>query len=119
MQDFRELKVWQKAHALTLRVYRDTQGFPTSELYGLTKQIRRATASIGANIAEGTGRNSGPDFARFLQMALGSASELEYHMILASDLEYLDPGIADEIIEKSQEVKRMLTSLIQRVRAPN
>ncbi len=86
--------------------------------YGLTKQIRRATASIGANIAEGTGRNSGPDFGRFLQMALGSASELEYHMILASDLEYLNPAIAEEIIEKAQEVKRMLTSLIQKVRAP-
>ena len=119
MQDFRELMVWQKAHALTLRVYRDTEGFPTSELYGLTKQIRRASASIGANIAEGTGRTSGPDFARFLQMALGSASELEYHMILASDLEYLNPAIAGEIIERSQEVKRILTSLIQKVRAPN
>ena len=71
MQDFRELMVWQKAHALTLCVYRDTEGFPTSELYGLTKQIRRASASIGANIAEGTGRTSGPDFARFLTNGTG------------------------------------------------
>ena len=116
MQDFRELKVWQKAHALTLAVYSATRAFPPSELCSLTKQIRRAASSIGANIAEGAGRGSGQDFARFLQMALGSASELEYHMILSRDLKYLDPAPANEIIEKSQEVKRMLTSLMQKVR---
>jgi hypothetical protein len=75
MQDFHELKVWQKAHGLTLAVYRVTSGFPSAELYGLTSQLRRSSASISANLAEGYGRNSGADFARFCSIAMGSASE--------------------------------------------
>lgn len=86
MRDFRELKVWDKAHALTLDVCRVTKLLPREELYGLTSQIRRAAVSIGANIAEGSGKNSRPDLARFLQIALGSASELEYHLLLSHDL---------------------------------
>jgi four helix bundle protein len=83
MQNFRNLKVWDRAHALTLDVYQSSRSFPRDEMYGLTSQMRRASASIGANIAEGSCRGGDIDFARFLQIATGSASELEYHLILA------------------------------------
>jgi len=79
LKDFRKLKVWEKSHDLTLAVYKATAAFPRKELYGLTSQIRRACASIPANIAEGCGRGGDPELARFLQIAMGSASELEYH----------------------------------------
>ena len=89
MKDFRELKVWEKAHSLTLNVYKITKVFPKEELYGLTSQIRRSSSSIATNIAEGCGRNSAADFARFLQIAIGSASELEYQIQLVYDLEII------------------------------
>src|SRR5882757_5230038 len=89
MKDFKELKVWSKAHEMTMSVYRATRSFPKEELYGLTSQLRRAAASIGANIAEGCGRRSDGEFTRFLQIARGSASEIEYHFMLARDLHYL------------------------------
>jgi four helix bundle protein len=89
LRDFRELKVWRKAHELTLGVYRVTAVFPKEELFGLTRQIRRSCESIPANIAEGCGQRRGPDFARFLQIAMGSASELEYHLLPARDLRLL------------------------------
>jgi len=90
MVDFKELKVWQKAHQMTLNTYRTTSTFPRDEIYGLTSQLRRAAASIGANIAEGCGRRSDGDMCRFLQIARGSASEVEYHFLLARDLHLLD-----------------------------
>jgi four helix bundle protein len=77
MEAFRELKVWEKSHALTLAVYHVTKSFPKQEMYALTSQIRRASASIPANIAEGCGRNGDAELARFLLIAMGSASELE------------------------------------------
>jgi four helix bundle protein len=89
MKGFKELKVWQKAHAMTIAVYGRTRTFPREELYGLTSQLRRSAASIGANIAEGCGRRSDGEMARFLQIARGSASEIEYHFMLARDLHYL------------------------------
>src|SRR5437588_2866412 len=89
MQSFRNLKVWQKAHAVTLDVCKTSISFPKSELYGLTSQMRRASASLGANIAEGSCRKGDCEFGRFLQIAMGSASELEYHVFLARDLEIL------------------------------
>ena len=113
MRDFRELKVWEKTHALTLAVYKETAYFPKEEKYGLTRQIRRAAVSIGANICEGCGKNTRPDFARFLQIALGSASELEYELLLARDLDYLDPDHHDELAGQIIETKRMLTGFIQ------
>jgi four helix bundle protein len=116
VQDFRELKVWEKAHILTLEIYRATRSFPSDESYGLTSQMRRAAASIGANIAEGCGRESRPDFARFLQNAAGSASEVEYHLLLAGDLGYLSLEICGRLKESVSEVKRMLTGLIQRLK---
>ena len=89
MQSFRDLKVWEKAHKLTLDVYRVTKAFPADERFGLTSQLRRACASIPANIAEGCGRSGGKELRRFLDIAMGSASEVEYHLLLARDLNYL------------------------------
>src|ERR1035437_2821821 len=86
MKNFRDLMVWQKAHSLTLASYRGTAEFPKQEIYGLISQIRRCSASIAANIAEGCGKGSNAEFQRFLQIAAGSASELEYHFLLAKDL---------------------------------
>ncbi len=113
MRDFRELKVWVKAHALTLDVYKLTRAFPREEMYGLTSQTRRAAASVGANIAEGCGKNSKPDFARFLQTALASASELEYHLLLAHDLALVSDDPYEQLTTRVVEVKRMLTAFIQ------
>jgi four helix bundle protein len=119
VRDFRDLAVWGKAHQLTLAVYRETSTFPVAEIYGLTSQARRAAASVPANIAEGCGRNGGADFARFLQIALGSASELEYHLLLARDLGYLNVARHETMQVDTVEVKKMLTSLIQKLRADN
>ena len=117
MRDFRELKVWEKAHALTLKLYTLTRTFPRDEQYGLTAQIRRAAASIGANIAEGSGRRTRRDFARFLQVALGSASELQYHLVLAVDLELLSRSDHEQLDGATGEVKRMLTGFIRKLMA--
>ena len=89
MQDFRNLLVWQKAHALTLELYKTTVSFPPNERFGLTSQIRRCSASIPANLAEGCGRHGDGEFHRFVHIAMGSASELEYHLLLTHDLGYL------------------------------
>lgn len=116
MRDFRSLDVWKKSHQLALAIYKASAGFPTSELYGLTSQVRRAAASIPANIAEGCGRGSDRDFARFLQIAIGSASELEYHLILARDLGFLEPAQQDVLEQSTTEVKRMLSGLMKKLR---
>ena len=115
MKDFKELKVWNKAHEVTLKLYQLTRQFPGEELYGLTSQIRRAASSIGANIAEGTGRRSGSEMSRFLHIARGSAVELEYHLLLARDLELLSASSFRELENQVDEIQRMLTGLIQRV----
>jgi four helix bundle protein len=117
VKDFRELKVWQKAHELTLSVYRVTAAFPREELYGLTSQLRRASASIAANLAEGCGRSGDAEFARFCSMAMGSASELEYHLLLAKDLKLIKPADYEELAPRATELKRMLTALIQKLNA--
>jgi four helix bundle protein len=116
MKDFRELKVWEKAHQLTLAVYQATAAFPKAELYGLTSQMRRSAASIPTNIAEGCGRGSDDDFRRFLQIAMGSASELEYHLLLSHDLGYLATTDCDHLSGTVIEVKRMLASLITKIK---
>ncbi len=116
MQDFKELKVWEKAHALTLGIYRATNGFPRSEAFGLTAQLRRSCASIPANIAEGCGRRSRNEFAQFLQVAIGSANEVEYHLILAHDLGYLPIDRHHMFDRQVAEVRRMLVRLVARVR---
>ena len=116
MQDFRNLEVWKKSHELTLAGYRATVGFPVEERFGLTRQIRRACASIPANIAEGTGRGGDKDFARFCQMAMGSAAEVEYHLLLARDLGMLNSEKHQELTTSVREVKKMLTALIKKLR---
>jgi len=119
MQDFKQLKVWEKSHALTLAVYTATRTFPKEELYGLTSQLRRATSSIPANIAEGCGRNSGPELRRFLEIAMGSASECEYHLLLSRDLELLTSEVHDQLHTQVTEVKRMLASFIAKLKTEN
>lgn len=117
MKDFRKLGVWEKAHQLTLKVYEATRTFPKEERYGLTSQLRRSAASVPANIAEGCGRGGDGELARLLQIAAGSASETEYHLLLARDLSYRD-GAAYRLLTKSvTEVKRMLTSFIKKLRS--
>ncbi len=113
MRDFRSMQVWHKAHALTLEVYRVSSAFPRQETFGLTSQIRRASSSIPANIAEGCGRGGGGEFGRFLQIAMGSASELEYHLLLARDLGYLNGETYAALDARVVEIKRMLTGLIR------
>ena len=117
MKDFRDLDVWRKAHAATLSVYRATADFPKEELYGLTSQIRRCCASVPANIAEGCGRRGNGEFHRFLTIAMGSASELEYHLLLSHDLGFLGVEKFDALTFQVQEIKKMLASLIRRVDA--
>ena len=112
MQDFRRLKVWQKSHSLALKVYADTATFPKTETYGLTAQARRAAVSVAANIAEGSARNGDKEFARFLHISLGSASELEYFSILIADLCFLNRAEAATIETGAAEIKRMLSGLI-------
>lgn len=116
MQDFQNLEVWRIAHLVTLEIYKSTQTFPTNEQYGLTSQLRRAAASIGANLAEGCCRGSDKDFARFIQIAMGSASELIYHLILARDLSYLDANQFSRLETETQRVKKMLASLLRKLR---
>jgi four helix bundle protein len=97
-------------------IYELTSGFPRDEIYGLTSQIRRACASIPTNIAEGCGRDSSAEFARFLQIAMGSASETEYLILLAHDLKYLNDDQYVELIDIIVSVKKMLASLLRNMR---
>jgi four helix bundle protein len=117
VKDFRELKVWQKAHQLTLAVYRLTASFPREELYGLTTQIRRSSSSISANLAEGCGRNGDAELARFCAIAMGSASELDYHLLLARELKLVNSKDYADLAQRTTEVKRMLTGLLQKLHA--
>jgi four helix bundle protein len=115
MRDFRELKVWQKAHAFTLDVYRQTKRFPADERFGLTSHLRKSATSVTSNIAEGCGRNTNRDFTRFLTIAAGSASEAEYQLKLAVDLGYLRREDHRELNSHVNEVKRMLNAMIQKL----
>ena len=117
MRDFQTLGVWKKGHKLVLSLYKATADFPSEERYGLTSQIRRAGVSVPANIAEGCGHQSEPEFARYLQLAAASATELQYHIILARDLSYLEPERYKELAETVEEIKKMLSAFIRKVRA--
>ena len=117
MRDFRTLKVWQDSHQLTLDIYKATKNFPKEELFALTSQMRRASSSIPTNIAEGCGRGTSKDFARFLQITVGSAYELDYHLILANDLSYLKGEIYLDLSEKVTKLKKQTTALIQKVQS--
>lgn len=115
MKDFKELKVWHKAYDLALAVYEVSRSFPREEMYGLTSQLRRASVSVGANIAEGCGRRSDGELVRFLQIARGSASEIEHHLLLARDLKFLQAVVHQDLEKRLQEVQRMLTSLVSSI----
>ena len=117
MKDFRQLKVWEKAHLLTMAIYRTTGAFPREETYGLVSQMRRAASSIASNIAEGCGRDGDAELARFCSLARGSASELEYQLLLARDLKLLVPKPYAQLSQQAVEIKRMLTVLIQKLNA--
>jgi len=117
MRAFRDLKVWRKGHELALAIYKATRAFPKDELYGLTSQLRRACVSIPSNIAEGCVKGSGAEFRHSLEIAMGSASEAEYQILLGSDLGYLSSSEYETLQRQVTEVKRMLTSFIQRLEA--
>ena len=113
MKDFRTLMVWQKSHRLTLDLYKETYNFPKEEMYGVTSQLRRAISSIPTNLAEGCGRGSDKDFSRFVQIAMGSASEAEYLILLCGDLNYISKENSEKHIESLNEIKKMLVALIK------
>ena len=117
MQDFRRLRVWSKAHRLTLRAYQVTRQMPSDERYELSRQLRTAASSIPSNLAEGCGRGSDADFRRFVLIANGSASELEYHLLLARDLGYISKDEHTPLRSLTIEVKRMLTALANKIGA--
>jgi len=117
MQNYKDLKVWEKSHQFTLEVYEITKLFPKKEIYSLTTQLRRAASSIPVNIAEGCGKNSQAELAHFLNISLGSANESEYFLILSKDLKYLTVSIFDNLIMLINEIKAMLISLISKVRS--
>src|SRR5712691_9595348 len=117
MKDFRKLLVWDKAHQLTLAIYHVTATLPREETYGLVSQMRRATSSIPSNIAEGCGRDGDPELSRFCTIARGSASELEYQLLLARDLKLIQLNDYDQLSQQTIEIKRMLTVLVQKLNA--
>ena len=117
MRDFKTLQVWHKAHAIVLRLYKVTASFPKEELYGLTSQIRRAVVSIPANLAEGCGRDTQAELARFVHIASGSAVELEYHVLLAHDLGFIDQQTFSELDASINEVNKMLAGFAKTIQS--
>ena len=116
MRNYKDLVVWEKAHNLTLAIYRGTHDFPKEERFGLTSQIRRSSASIAANLAEGCGRRSDGEMARFIQISMGSGAELSYHLLLARDLDFLKNAEYSKLNSDLEEVMRMLSALSQKIR---
>ncbi|WP_374540614.1 four helix bundle protein [Flavobacterium sp.] len=115
MKDYKNFTVWQKSHQLTLDVYKVLNDFPKDEIFGLISQMKRSSSSIPTNIAEGCGRNSDKDFARFLIIAFGSANELEYQFILSKDLKFIDLETSEKLLFQIEEIKKMLNSLISKL----
>jgi four helix bundle protein len=115
MRNYRDLQVWKKAHDLTLELYRVSQRFPREEMYGITGQLRRAAVSIRANLAEGCGRRTSNELARFVRVAMGSASELDYHILLCRDIGLMSSDDFSISTAKLTEVRKMLTSFLQSV----
>lgn len=117
MRDYKKYDVWNKAHKLTLQVYKEVLPcLPKNEQFDLTSQLKRATYSIALNIVEGCGRNTDKDFAHFLDTALASAQEAEYCLLLAFDLNYLTGELYQNINQKFGEAKAMLIGLIKSIR---
>ena len=116
MRDFKKLQVWKRAHELVIEVYEATRALPRDEQFGLTRQFRQAAASVPANIAEGCGRGTQREFAQYLQISIGSANELEYHLLLARDLKFLSEEIHLPLEREVFGVRRMLSGLLGQVR---
>ncbi len=108
---YRDLKVWQRGFALTLRVYQVTASFPAEERFGLISQIRRCSSSIPANIAEGNGRDSTKDFLRHLSIASGSLKELETFVMLSNELRFLSDDDTGQLLDETEEISRMIRGL--------
>lgn len=119
MQDFRNIEVWQVAHKFALNLYRVTSHFPDNERYGITSQLRRACVSISANIAEGCVRSTDADFARFLYNSMGSASEVEYLLLLSHELGYLADEVFKSLSGDVRKIKRMLAAFIRTLKTDN
>ena len=117
MQNFIQLKVWQKAHNFTINLYKIAKDFPPDEKFGLTNQIRRASVSIESNISEGCGRNGDKEFSRFLDIAQGSACEVKCQILIARDLGYLDNNRSQLLTDKINEVSMMINALNQKLKA--
>jgi four helix bundle protein len=116
MRNYKDLVVWEKAHRLTLAIYKNTKAFPSDERFGLTSQMRRASASIAANLAEGCGRRSDGEMGRFIQIAMGSGAELSYHLLLARDLGLLETRVYQGLDSDLGTVMRMMSSLSSKIR---
>ncbi len=119
MQDFRKLNVWEKGHELTLEIYIATKSFPKEELFGLTSQIRRSTSSIPTNISEGCVKSSQKEFSRYLYIALGSASETEYLILLCYELDYFSLEEYQKLMNDIQKIKKMIISFILKINPQN
>src|SRR5215472_572792 len=115
MRNYRDLQVWSKAHDLTLELYRVSRGFPREEMFGVTSELRRAAVSVGANLAEGCGRRTGTELARFVRVAMGSARELDYHLLLCRDLGFMKNDDFERTATGLTEVRKMLTSFLSAV----
>jgi four helix bundle protein len=115
VQDYRKLRVWQKAHQLVVEIYGQVHLYKAPEAWPLRDQTLRAAISVPANMAEGSGRGTNPDFRRFLFHSLGSCSELEYHLLLARDIKILTVASHDRLASQTREIRRMLTGLIESI----
>lgn len=115
MRNYQDLQVWKKAHSLVLDLYRTSRLFPKEEIYGITSQLRRAVMSIGANLAEGCGRRTSSELARFVRISLGSASELDYHLLVCRDLGFLKGEDFVRFSRDLTEIRKMLTSFLNSV----
>lgn len=118
MRNYRDLEVWTKAHNLTVQLYAKSRSFPKEEFYGLTSQLRRSAISVGANLAEGCGRQTTPELARFVRIAMGSASELDYHLLLAKNLGYLESDDHKGLSQELTRIRKMLASLLSTLENP-
>lgn len=116
MSDYKELKVWQRAHEFVLKIYRITSTFPASEQFGLVSQLRRAAYSIPTNIAEGQGRLHRKEYLHFLNVARGSANETEYLIILCRDLGYISNRETEKLLKELSTIAKMLNGLIKSIR---
>jgi four helix bundle protein len=116
VRDYKKLNVWEKAHELAIGIYRATANFPRDEMFGLSSQMRRASVSIPSNIAEGCGRKGDPELSYFVQISIGSSNELEYQILLAHDLDFINDELFKNLSDQVDHVRRMLILLLKKTR---